>query len=87
MSKKIFQEFTSANILGVALEHNGLQGGNHSHGGFVKIIIENLANTNMALNGEDCEWFELTFRGDSERNTLLSALKMIVKELENNTTV
>lgn len=87
MSKKIYQEFTSANILGVTLEHNGFKGGDAAHGGFVKITIEDLASTSMAVNGEDCEKFELLLRGDAERDTLLSALKMIVKELEDNPSI
>jgi hypothetical protein len=41
----------------------------------------------MSLNGVDCNEFELMFRGDSERETFLSALKMIVKELEENTDI
>ena len=85
MSRNIYQEFTSANIIGVTLEHNGFQGGDAGHGGYVKIIIENLASTCMELNGQECEKIELVFRGDTERETLLSALNMIVKELEANT--
>lgn len=84
MSKKIYQEFASANIIGVTLEHNGFQGGDAGYGGFVKLIIEDLASTSMEVNGIECGKFELLFKGDTERETLLSALKMIVKELEDN---
>jgi hypothetical protein len=84
MSKKIYQEFTSANIIGVTLEHNGFQGGDAGHGGFVKLVIKDLASTCMEVNGQECEKFELVFRGDTERHTFLSALKMVVKELEDN---
>jgi hypothetical protein len=87
MSKKIYQEFTSANIIGVTLEHNGFQGGDAGHGGFVKLVIEDLASTSMEVNGEECQKFELVLRGDTERDTFLSALKMVVKELENNPSV
>jgi hypothetical protein len=87
MSRKIYQEFTSHNIIGVTLEHNGFGGGNASHGGFVKLSIENLSSTYMTVNGNDCDNFELMFRGDSERETFLSALKMIVKELEENESI
>lgn len=86
-SKKIYKEFTSANILGVTLEHTGFQGGDGGHGGFVKINVEDLGSTAMELNGEECDRFELLFRGDTERITFLSALKMIVEELENNPSV
>lgn len=87
MSKKIFQTFINANIISVTLEHNGFQGGDAGHGGFVKITIKDLSGTCMMLNGKDCESFELEFKGDAERITLLSALKMITKELEENTKI
>jgi hypothetical protein len=84
MSRKIYQEFTSANIIGVTLEHNGLQGGDAGHGGFVRLVIEDLSCTSMEVNGEESQKFELVFKGDTERDTFLSALKMVVKELEDN---
>lgn len=83
----VYQEFTSANILGVTVEHNGFQGGDEGHGGFVRISFENKASTSMQLNGEYCDSFDFTFRGDTERETLLSGLKMIVKELEDTQNV
>ena len=87
MSKKIYQEFTSCNILGVTLEHNGFKGGDAGHGGFVSITIEDLSCTSMEVNGKKCGKLELVLRGDTERETLVSALKMIVKELEDNETI
>lgn len=84
MNKIVYQEFTSSNILGVTVEHNGFQGGDEGHGGFVRIAFENKASTSMQLNGEYCDSFDFTFRGDTERETLLSGLRMIVKELEDN---
>jgi len=86
-SKKIYQEFISACAIGVSLEHNGYKGGDSGHGGFVKIEIENLTCTDMSLNGRETEKFELLFSGDCERDVLISALKMIVKELENNPSI
>jgi hypothetical protein len=83
-SKTVYQEFMSANTLGVTLEHNGFKGGDAGHGGFVKITIKDLSATAMHLNGEECSEFELNFLGSTERQTLLDALKMIVEELENN---
>lgn len=77
--------FESANILEVTVEHNGYQGGDAGHGGYVKITFYDQASTCMAVNGNECENFEIVFRGDSERDTLLAGLKMIVKELEENT--
>lgn len=84
MIRKIYQEFASANILGVKLEHTGFQGGNANTGGYVRIVLTDLACTSMFLNGNECREVELMFKGDTERVTLLSALKMIVKELEDN---
>jgi hypothetical protein len=85
--RKIYEEFVSANIIGVTLEHNGFKGGDAGHGGFVKLTIKDLASTCMELNGKECEKFELAFYGDTERDTFLSALKMVVKELEENPSV
>jgi len=46
-----------------------------------------LTCTDMSLNGRETEKFELLFSGDCERDVLISALKMIVKELENNPSI
>lgn len=84
-SRLIYKEFVSANIIGVTLEHNGNQGGDSGHGGFVRIVIKNLASTDMQVNTVQCEegeQVELKFMGDCERETLTEALKMIVEELE-----
>ena len=80
--RKVYQKFESANIIGVTVEHNGFCGGDAGHGGYVEITIEDLASTNMEICGEECSKMVLTFRGDSERDTLLSALNMICRELE-----
>ncbi len=82
MKTTIYKEFASANIIGVTLEHNGTQGGDAGHGGYVKLIIEDLASTSMLVNGVESTKFELTFKGDTERDTFLQALKMVVNELE-----
>jgi hypothetical protein len=87
MSKTIYQEFVSANIIGVTLDHNGLQGGDAGHGGYVTIGIRNMGSTSMEINGKPTDEFCLTIRGDAERETFLAAFKMIVKELENNPTI
>lgn len=80
--RKIYQEFISGNIIGVELEHNGYGGGDSGHGGYVRIKFKNLSGTDMSLNGERIESFELQFGGDAERDTLIEALKMIIRELE-----
>lgn len=80
--RKKYKEFKGANLLAVTVQHNGFRGGDSGHGGFVKILFENLASTEMYVNGEPADEFSLEFKGDHERATLLKALKMIVKELE-----
>jgi hypothetical protein len=82
--RKVYKEFINANIIGVTLEHNGYGGGDAGHGGFVRIIIEDLASTCMEVNESESKSFELLIRGDAERETFLEAFKMIVAELENN---
>lgn len=80
--RKVNKEIVSANIIGVLVEHNGIQGGDAGHGGYVKINIKDLASTSMEVNGEDGANLELIMRGDTERETLIDALKFIVNELE-----
>ncbi len=82
--KTIYQEFTLMNIIGVTLEHNGLCGGDAGHGGVVKLTIEDLGSTSMEVNGEEASKLHLVIRGDSERQTFLAALKLVVQELEQN---
>jgi len=79
--RKVIQEFISFNILQTTIEHNGLQGGDAGHGGYVAITFKNEASTCMELNGEIVEEFTFTFKGDSERETLIDSLEMILEEL------
>jgi hypothetical protein len=82
--RKVKKEITSANILEVGIEHNGYQGGDAGHSGFVKISFMNIASTAMYLNGKEVEHFEFEFKGDSERDTLIDSLEFILDELKNN---
>ena len=82
--RKVYKEIINANIIGVTLEHNGYGGGDASHGGYVKININDITGTDMKINGNESESFELLIRGDAERETFLEAFKMIVAELETN---
>ncbi|MDD1442768.1 hypothetical protein MEO93_20880 [Dolichospermum sp. ST_sed3] len=84
MVRKFYKEIVSANIISVTLEHNGYQNGDASHGGFVKIIIENMVSTCMSVNGEKTDKFELLIRGDSERSTFAEAFNFIANELYEN---
>ena len=83
MERTITETFTSANILKATISHNGFQGGDAGHGGYVILKLENEASTSMQVDGRDADEVTLTFTGDTERDTLLRALKMFVFELEN----
>jgi len=82
-------------MLGVTVEHNGYQGGDSGHGGYVKINIKDLGGTNMTCKlkmgdkvlvdakcYDDFDSIELSVFGSTERATLVDALKMVIKELE-----
>lgn len=93
MIRKVKKEISSANILNVTVEHNGFQGGDTGHGGFVKITLEDHGSTDMRCkvksDVEECDYqdvesIELFFGGDTERDTLTEALEIILTELKNN---
>lgn len=84
MTNKIRKEFTTLNIIGVTLEHNDLRSGNDENGSFTKLTIEDSTSSCMELNGDKCKKLELVIRGDSERDKLLAALKMIIEDFEKN---
>ena len=86
-TRKITKEFASMNILETTVEHNGCQGGDAGHGGFVRITFKDLSCTMMEVNGVECDEFSITFKGSSERETLIASLDMILTELKNNNTV
>ena len=45
------------------------------------IRFTDLSNTQMMVNGEECEEFEFTFKGNSEHSNFASAFRMILEEL------
>jgi len=83
-TRKLTKEFISANVLETTVEHNGCQGGDAGHGGFVKITFKDLSCTSMEVNGIECEEFSFEFQGSAERETLIDSLEMILDELKNN---
>ena len=83
-TRKITKEFISANFLETTIEHNGCQGGDAGHGGFVKITFKDLSCTMMEVNGIECEEFSFEFQGSAERETLIDSLEMVLDELKNN---
>jgi hypothetical protein len=82
--RKVYQEFVGMNILGVTVEHNGLCGGDAGHGGFVSLTFRDIGSTAMYINGMECDVFEVCFKGDSERDTLIKALEMVLSELNSH---
>ena len=83
-TRKLTKEFIQANVLETTVEHNGCQGGDAGHGGFVKITFSDLSCTMMKVNGVECDEFSFEFQGSSERETLIASLDMILTELKNN---
>lgn len=83
-TRKLTKEFASMNILETTVEHNGCQGGDAGHGGFVRITFKDVSSTSMEVNGVECEEFSFEFKGSTERDTLVESLEMILTELKNN---
>jgi hypothetical protein len=79
IEKTVSADFASHNILNVTLTHNGQR---YDKSSIVKITFKNLSCTGMALNEAFVDEFTFSFSGDSERETLIAALKMIVNELD-----
>ena len=97
MERTIKETFYSANILTVEVTHNGFQGGDAGHGGFVTIKLIDEGSTSMEgtveyipgdgyypqkISFEEMNEVSLTFRGDTERDTLVQSLEFILKELK-----
>lgn len=78
---------SDCNILKLTVQHNGTKGGDSGHGGFTSITLEDQASTDMEVNGRETSKVNIRFGGDAERRTLIQALKIIVKELEENTQI
>lgn len=77
-------QFTSANIIQAELTENGYGGGDAGHGGFVTIYIKDISSTCMFVNGQERSEFQLTVKGDTERDTLADALLTIAMALKKN---
>ena len=81
------REVTSANTLEVEVGTNGFKGGNAEHGSRTYIRITDIGNTDMFVktvhgrNGNTGE-VEFILGGDCELETIIRALKFVVKVLE-----
>jgi hypothetical protein len=92
-TRNITKTFISANLLTAQVSHNGLQGGDAGHGGFVIINLKDSGETafdvsiipnNEEIIFEQPNSVKLSFYGDSERETLIESLEFILDELKNN---
>ena len=79
--RKVYQSFSSANLLSVTVEHNGVHEGDAGHGGYVKLLFKDEGGTCMEVNGEKSEQVEIILKGSTERDTLIKALMAILREL------
>jgi len=80
------RDVVSANILQVEAGTNGYQGGDSGHGSRTYFRIKDEGGTDMNIETHinrycDSE-FEVTLGGDCELETMIRALKFIVKVLE-----
>ena len=81
------REVTSANALEVEVGTNGFKGGNATHGSRTYFRITDIGNTDMFVktvrgrNGNTGE-VEFILGGDCELETIIRALKFVVKVLE-----
>jgi hypothetical protein len=48
--RKVTKEFISANMFDVDIHHNGYQGGDAGHGGFVDIKFKNFQDTSLEVS-------------------------------------
>lgn len=80
---------TSANILEVEAGTTGYEGGDSGHGGRTYFRIENVGGTDfrpvvICNEFEEPEGIEVTLGGDTEMETIITALRFIAKTIEDN---
>lgn len=93
----VTKEFVDANILEAIVHHNGYKGGDAGHGGFVDITLSDNGSTSWTVGVTSKEnkgviinnpqSMTLSFKGDTERDTLIEALEFVLKELKENPVV
>lgn len=80
------RDVVSANILEVEAGTTGYRGGDTGHGGRTYFRIQDAASTDMEIRAYtdryDCNGFEVTLGGDCELETMIRALRFIIKVLE-----
>ena len=82
------REITGANMLEVEAGTNGFKGGNAEHGSRTYFRITDIGNTDMFVKtfrrpySNNTESAEFILGGDCELETIIRALKFVVKVLE-----
>jgi len=76
------ETFSDCNIITASITDTGEKGGDAGHGCIVRLSIKDDASTCMFLNGVEADHVEIEVHGDSERRTLLNALKFFVSVME-----
>jgi hypothetical protein len=82
MKTKVQETFCECCILDATIEHNGHQGGDAGHGGYVELVLKDLGGCAMEINGKRMHEIVLRFSGDSEGDVLTDALDMFVRVLK-----
>lgn len=83
------EEYTSCNIIEVEVGTTGYCGGDSGHGGRTYFRIKDLSSTDMSckVTGTSCGnagEVELSFGGDCELDTFISALEFALDKLKEN---
>lgn len=79
------REIFNANVLEVEAGTNGYQGGDSGHGSRTYFRIENAGGTDIEarlIGPYGTDGIEISLGGDSELETIITALKFITKVLE-----
>lgn len=80
------RDVVSCNILQIEAGTNSYQGGDSGHGSRTYFCIQDEGSTDMEIKPVVTKWgcdgFEVTLGGDCELETMIQALKFIVKVLE-----
>ena len=83
------REIYSANVLEVEAGTNGYQGGDSGHGSRTYFRIENAGGTDIEahlIGPYGTDGIEVSLGGDCELETIIMALKFIIKVLEDSAT-
>lgn len=83
------REIYSANVLEVEAGTNGYQGGDSGHGSRSYFRIENAGGTDIEahlIGPYGTDGIEVSLGGDCELETIITALKFIIKVLEDGAT-